>query len=80
LESFANLNVDLTTKIGQLESKIPSSTTDDSLIKKNEELEAKLSSSQDVIENLLDKIEIFSIHNNELTNKLENISSAPEMF
>jgi hypothetical protein len=36
LKSFANLNVELTTKIEQLESKAPSSTTDDRLVKKNE--------------------------------------------
>jgi hypothetical protein len=55
-KSFANLNVELTTKIEQLESKAPSSTTDDSLVKKNEKLKANLASSQDVIENLLKKI------------------------
>jgi hypothetical protein len=55
-KSFANLNVELTTKIEQLESKTPSSTTDDSLVKKNEKLKANLASSQDVIENLLKKI------------------------
>jgi FtsZ-binding cell division protein ZapB len=73
-ETFANL---LTTKIEQLESNGPSSTTDDSLIKKNEKLKAKLASSQEAIENLLEKMEILSIHNNELTTKLENIGSTP---
>jgi FtsZ-binding cell division protein ZapB len=70
IETFANLNCELTTKIEQLESKAPSSTTDDSLVKKNEKLKAKLSSSQEAIENLLEKMEILSIHNNELTSKL----------
>jgi hypothetical protein len=37
-EAFTNLNCELTTKIEQLESKAPSSTTDDSLVKKNEKL------------------------------------------
>jgi hypothetical protein len=60
------LNCELTTKIEQLESKAPSSTIDDSLVKKNEKLKAKLASSQDVIENLLEKIEILSIHNNKV--------------
>jgi hypothetical protein len=50
-ETFANLNCELTTKIEQLESNTPSSTTDDSLIKKNEKLKAKLASSQDTIQN-----------------------------
>jgi FtsZ-binding cell division protein ZapB len=74
-ETFENLNCELTTKIEQLESNAPSSTTDDSLIKKNEKLKAKLSSSQEAIENLLEKMEILGIHNNELTTKLENIGS-----
>jgi hypothetical protein len=34
-ETFANLKCELTTKIEQLESNAPSSTTDDSLVKKN---------------------------------------------
>jgi hypothetical protein len=33
-ETFVNLNCELTTKIEQLESNVPSSTTDDSLVKK----------------------------------------------
>jgi hypothetical protein len=74
-ETFANLNCDLTTKIEQLESNAPSSTTDDSLVKKNEKLKAKLASSQEAIENLLEKIEILSIHNYELTSKVESIGS-----
>jgi sugar diacid utilization regulator len=57
------LNSELTTKIEQLESKDPSSTTDDSLVKKNKKL--------------LEKMEILSIHNNELTSELENIGSFP---
>jgi hypothetical protein len=54
-ETFANLNCELTTKIEQLESNAPSSTTDDSLVKKNEKLKTKLASSQEAIENLLKK-------------------------
>jgi hypothetical protein len=73
-ETFANLNCELITKIEQLESNAPSSATDDDLIKKIEKLKAKLASSQEAIENLLEKIEI---HNNELTTKLKNISSTP---
>jgi hypothetical protein len=49
------------------------------LIKRNEKLKAKLGSSQEAIENLLGKMEILSIHNNELTTKLENIGSTPEV-
>jgi hypothetical protein len=36
-----------------------------------------LASSQDAIESLLEKMEILSIHNNELTTKVESISSNP---
>jgi hypothetical protein len=74
-ETFTNLNCELTTKIKQLESNDPSSTTNASLFKKNEKLKAKLASSQEGIENLLEKMEILSIHNNELTSKLESIGS-----
>jgi hypothetical protein len=77
LENFTNLNYELTTKIEQLESNAPSLTTNDSFIKKNEKLKAKLASSQEVIENLLEKMKILSLHNNELTSKLESIGSTP---
>jgi hypothetical protein len=76
-EAFANLNCELSTKIKQLESSATSTATDDGLIKKNEKLKAKLAISQEAIENLLEKMEIISIHNNELTTKLENIGSTP---
>jgi FtsZ-binding cell division protein ZapB len=75
IEAFVNLNCELSTKIEQLESSATSTTTNDSLIKKNEKLKAKLASSQEAIENLLEKMEFLSIHNNELTTKLENIGS-----
>jgi FtsZ-binding cell division protein ZapB len=74
-ETLANLNCELTTKIEQLESNAPSSSTDYSLVKKNEKLKAKLASSQEAIKNLLEKMKILSIHNNELTSKLESIGS-----
>jgi archaellum component FlaC len=74
-ETFVNLHCELTTKIEHLESNAPSSATDDGLIKESEKLKAKVASSQEAIENLLEKMEILSIHNNELTTKLENIGS-----
>jgi DNA repair exonuclease SbcCD ATPase subunit len=77
IETFANLNCELSTKIEQLESSATSTATDDGLIKKNEKLKSKLASSQEAIENLLEKMEILRIHNNELTTKLENIGSTP---
>jgi FtsZ-binding cell division protein ZapB len=73
-ETFANLNCELT-KFEQLEFNAPSWTTDDSLVKKNEKLKAKLASFQEAIENLLEKMKILNIHNNELTSKLESIGS-----
>jgi hypothetical protein len=79
-ETFANLNCELSTKIELLESSAPSTATDDGLIKRNEKLKAKLASSQDTIENLLEKMEILSIYNNELTTKLENIGSIPSAY
>jgi FtsZ-binding cell division protein ZapB len=78
-ETFTNLNCELSTKIEQLESRGPSSATDDGLIKRNEKLKAKLASPQEAIDNLLGKMEILSIHNNELTTKLENIGSTLEV-
>jgi FtsZ-binding cell division protein ZapB len=79
IEAFVNLNCELSTKIEQLESSDTYTATDDGLIKKNEKLKAKLASSQEAIENLLGKMKILSIHNNELTTKLENIGSTPEV-
>jgi hypothetical protein len=71
------LNCELTTKIEQLESNAPSSIIDDSRVKRNENLKAKLAISQEAIENLSKKMKILSIHNNELTSKLESIGSTP---
>jgi hypothetical protein len=49
------------------------------LLKMNEKLKAKLASSQEAIENLPREMEILSIHNDELTTKLESIGSTPEV-
>ena len=76
-EAFANLKCQLVTKIEQLVYSAPPTATDDDLIKKNEKLKAKLSSFQETSESLIGKINIFSIHNNKLTTKLENIGSTP---
>jgi FtsZ-binding cell division protein ZapB len=79
-ETFTNLNCELSTKIEQLESSASSTAIDDGLIKRNEKLKAKLATSQEAIENLLGKMEILSIHNNELTTKLQNIGSTRGIF
>jgi DNA repair exonuclease SbcCD ATPase subunit len=78
-KTFANLNCELSTKIEQLEYSAPSTATDEGLIKKNEKLKIKLASAREGIENLLGKLEILRIHNNELTTKLKNIGSTPEV-
>jgi hypothetical protein len=54
-KTFANLNCELTTKGEQLESNASSSATDDSLIKKNKKIKAKLASSQESIKNCHEK-------------------------
>jgi hypothetical protein len=46
-------------------------------LSKKLKLKVKLAGSQESIKNFLEKIEILSIHNNELTSKLETISSTP---
>jgi chromosome segregation ATPase len=74
-ETFANLNCELSTKIEQLDSSTPSSATNDDLIKKNEKLKAKLASSQEAIENLLEKMEILSIHNNEVAQRYNEVTN-----
>jgi hypothetical protein len=78
-QTFANLNCELSTKIEQLESSASSTAIDDGLMKKNKKLKAKLASSQEAIENFLEKMESFSIHNDELTTKLENVGSTLEV-
>ena len=75
-ETFANLNMELSTKIEQLEaSAITSECTinDEQLVKKNEKLKEKIASSQDAYKSLLTKIETMSKHCDELTNKVANL-------
>ena len=60
-ENFANLNIELSTKIEQL--KVSATTNactinDEQLVKKNEKLKEKLASSQDAYKSLLAKMEI----------------------
>jgi uncharacterized protein YjaG (DUF416 family) len=57
IKTLANLNVELTTKIKKLETNAPSSTTDESLIKKNQKLKSKLDISLEAYESLLEKNE-----------------------
>ena len=75
-ETFANHNIELSTKIEQLKA---SATTnectinDKQLAKKNEKLKEKLASSQNDYQSLLAKMEIMCKHCDELTNKVANL-------
>ena len=77
-KNFANLNVELSTKIEKLEA---SETTnactinDEQLIKKNEKLKEKLASSQDAYKSLLAKMETMCKHCYALTNKVANLEA-----
>jgi hypothetical protein len=75
-ETFANLNVELSTKIEQLEASTTTNTctiNDEQHVKKNKKLKEKLASSQDGYKSLLAKMEIMCKHCDELTNKVANL-------
>ena len=72
-ENFANLNVELSTKIEKLETSATTNActiNDDQLVKKNEKLKEKLASSQDAYKSLLAKMETMCNYCDELTNKV----------
>ena len=76
-ENFANLNVELSTKIEQLKA---SATTNECTINyeqlvKNEKLKEKLASSQDAYKSLLAKMKTMCKHCDELTNKVANLEA-----
>ena len=59
-ETFANLNIELSTKIEQLEASVITNActiNDEQLVKKNKKLKEKLTSSQDAYKSLLIKME-----------------------
>lgn len=77
-ETFANLNVELSTKIEQLEASANSNSctiNNEQLVKKNEKLKEKFARSQDDYKSLLAKMEIMSKHCDELTNKVANLEA-----
>ena len=77
-ENFANLNVELSTKIKQLEASATTSActiNDKQLEKKNEKLKEKLAISQNGYQSLLAKMEIMCKHCDELTNKVANLKA-----
>ena len=77
-ENFANLNVELSTKIEQLEASVTTNActiNDEQLVKKNEKLKEKLASSQDAYKSLLAKMETMCKYCDELTNKVANLEA-----
>ena len=77
-ETFANLNIELSTKIEQLEASATTNTctiNDEKLVKKNEKLKEELASSQDAYKSLLAKMETMCKHCDELTNKVANLEA-----
>ena len=77
-KNFANLNVQLSTEIEQLEASATTNVctiNDQQLVKKNEKLKEKLASSQDAYKSLLAKMETMCKHCDELTNKVSNLEA-----
>jgi FtsZ-binding cell division protein ZapB len=77
-ETFANLNVELSSKIEQLEASAStneSTINDEQLVKKNKKFKEKLASSQEAYKSLLAKMETMCKHCDELTNKVANLES-----
>ena len=77
-ETFANLNMQLSTKIEQLETSRNTNNctiNDEQLVKKNEKLKEKLARSQDDYKSLLAKMETMCKHCDELTNKVANLEA-----
>ena len=74
-ENFANLNVELSTKIEQLEASATTNActiNNEQFVKKNEKLKEKLVRSQDAYKSLLAKMETMCKHCDDLTNKVAN--------
>jgi len=79
-ETFSNLNVEISTKIEQLEASVNKNEctiNDEQLVKKNVKSKEKLASSQDAYKSLLAKMETMCKHCEELTNKVANLHPPP---
>ena len=77
-EILANLNIELSTKIEQLEASATTNActiNDEQLVKKNEKLKEKLASSQDAYKSLLAKMETMCKHCDDLTKKVANLEA-----
>ena len=74
-ETFANLNIELSTKIEQLKASATTNacTINDEQLVKKKKLKEKLASSQDAYKSLLTKIETICKHCDELTHKVANL-------
>ena len=71
-ENFANINVELSTKIEQLKA---SATTNACTINDEQLVKKKLASSQDAYKSLLAKMKTMCKHCDELTNKVANLKA-----
>ena len=77
-EIFANINIELSTKIEQLKASATTNAciiNDEQLVKKNKKLKEKLASSHDAYKSLLAKMETMCKHYDELTNKVTNLEA-----
>ena len=78
-ENFANLNVELSTKIEQLKASVTTNActiNDEQLMKKNEKLKEKLDSSQQAYATLLEQYKTFANLNMELSTKIEQLETS----
>lgn len=71
---FANLNVQLSNKIGKFDA-TASTPTDEKLLKQNNDLKEKLDRSQEAYRSLFGKMEILRKHNDEPTKDFANIKA-----
>ena len=77
-ETFANHNMELSTKIEQLKASATTNActiNDEKFVKKNEKLKEKLVRSQDAYKSLLAKMETMCTHCDDLTNKVGNLEA-----
>ena len=74
-KNFANINIELSTKIEASATTNACTINDEQLVKKNEKLKEKLASSQDAYKSLLAKMETMYKHYDELTHKVANLEA-----
>jgi FtsZ-binding cell division protein ZapB len=77
-EIFAKINIELSTKIEQLEASATTNActiNDEQLVKKNKKLKENLASSQDAYKSLLAKMKTICKYCDELINKVANLEA-----